>query len=368
MVLLTMKTLLFLLAALLCGGRLSGQEAAAPNLVPNPGFEEYAAPPIGWFYKGRHFTDVMKYWSSPTNASPDAFGPRVRVPAQWAEQDFGKQAPHGGSSMAGITCYGCEDGKPHCREYLQVPLLEPLVIGQEYEVRFWVSHLPRSLQIDRLGAHFTEGKTAVAGDARLAELPQVSAPSILRCPEGTWREVSGRFIAERAADHLIIGNFSSDRQTQTAAPCTDHLQFAYYYIDDVSVQPIQPAPAARELSDLELKKGLVVQLNNIFFETDEAELLPRSFAELNKLLEIMERHPDMVIQVNGHTDSRGTDAYNQELSERRARAVVDYLVAQGLEAGRAAYRGFGSSRPVADNGSEGGRQRNRRVEFVILKM
>jgi outer membrane protein OmpA-like peptidoglycan-associated protein len=76
----------------------------------------------------------------------------------------------------------------------------------------------------------------------------------------------------------------------------------------------------------------------------------------------------MIIQINGHTDSRGTDAYNQELSERRARAVVDYLVQNGIDPGRATSRGFGSTRPVADNQTEAGRQLNRRVEFVVVKM
>lgn len=370
-----MKFFQVTLPALFFFGALFGQEAKkapSPNLVPNPGFEEYAAPPIGWFYKGRHFTDVMKYWSSPTAASPDAFGPRVRVPAQWAEKDFGKQQPHEGKSMAGITCYGCEEGKPHCREYVQIQLLEPLVVGQEYEVRFWVSHLPRSLQIDRLGAFFSDDKIDRAEEVRLPGPPQVAAGEIIRSPDGQWAEIAGRFTAATPANYLIIGNFFSDSLTRTATPCADHLNYAYYYLDDVSVrklEPILPVPLpADDLSTLKVEKGIVVTLKNIFFETDEAELLPRSFLELNKLLGLLRRHPEMVIQINGHTDSRGADAYNQELSERRARAVVDYLVQNGIDPARATSRGFGSTRPVADNQTEAGRQLNRRVEFVVLKM
>jgi len=121
------------------------------NIIPNPSFEKYASTPIGWFYKGKHFTSVMKYWNAPTGASPDIFGPKVRVPAQWAEKGFGEQGAHSGVSMSGITAYGCENGKPHCREYIQIQLKEPLVPGQQYYAEFWVSHLPRSLRINNLG-------------------------------------------------------------------------------------------------------------------------------------------------------------------------------------------------------------------------
>ena len=96
-----------------------------PNLVPNPSFEQFAAPPLGWFYKGAHFTRLVRYWSSPTLASPDAFGPRVVVPTHWKDRGFGAMPTYQGKAMAGITVYGCTDGKPHCREYIQVPLSTP---------------------------------------------------------------------------------------------------------------------------------------------------------------------------------------------------------------------------------------------------
>lgn len=90
------------------------------NIVPNPSFELYSNPPIGWFYKGDHYTEVMKYWSAATVASPDVFGPRVRVPSTWAEKGFGDKIPRTGHSMSGITVFGCDEGKPHCREYIQI--------------------------------------------------------------------------------------------------------------------------------------------------------------------------------------------------------------------------------------------------------
>ena len=66
---------------------------AQENIVPNPGFEEYSNYPLGWFYKGSDFSRVIKYWSSPTAASPDVFGPKVRIPRQWSEKDLEKPSP-----------------------------------------------------------------------------------------------------------------------------------------------------------------------------------------------------------------------------------------------------------------------------------
>ena len=132
------------------------QEAVQPNIIPNPSFERFSSPPIGWFYKGKHYTEVMKYWSSATNASPDVFGPKVRVPDHWQKKGFGKQNPRSGHAMSGITVYGCEEGKPHCREYIQIQLSEPLVVGQDYLAEMYVTHLPYSLRSNNLGFHFSD--------------------------------------------------------------------------------------------------------------------------------------------------------------------------------------------------------------------
>ena len=138
------------------------------NIIPNASFEKYASTPIGWFYKGQHFTTVMKYWKAPTGASPDIFGPKVRVPAQWAEKGFGYQKARTGNSMVGITVYGCDGGKPHCREYLQIQMKEPLVIGQKYQVDFWVNQLRNTISVNNLAMAFhdelLEEKTTMVFD------------------------------------------------------------------------------------------------------------------------------------------------------------------------------------------------------------
>ena len=341
------------------------------NLIPNNSFEEFSAPPIGWFYKGQHFTDVMKYWSSATAASPDAFGPRVRVPDHWAEKGFGQQQPHSGKSMIGITTYGCDEGKPHCREYVQIQLREPLVPGQTYYAEFWVSHLPRSLQINNIGMAFSNKRLDFKTDVQLNLRPLVNAAKTVEAPNGKWVKISGKFKAPEEADYLVIGNFFPDSLTAVKSSCAEAFPYAYYYLDDVLLrkeEPIIEVPIREDdLSRIPITAGQVITLRNIFFDFDKFELLPRSYTELNKLLHILQNNPAMVIEIRGHTDNTGDRDYNLYLSRKRAEAVVQYLLENGVSAARAKYRGYGDAQPIAANTTDEGRQLNRRVEFLVVK-
>lgn len=346
---------------------------SSTNLVPNPGFERFSASPIGWFYKGEHFTNVMKYWSAPTAASPDVFGPKVRVPESWAEKGFGKQAPHNGGAMAGITAYGCDEGKPHCREYLQIQLKEPLVVGQQYYVEMWVSMLPRSLRINKLGFYFAESGIEEITDQPIELIPQVYAEEIIEVRNGKWANVAGNFTASAEYEFLLIGNFFSDSDTETKAPeGDDALKYAYFYIDDIElrkVPPILPVPVKEDDMTLEeLEVGKVITIKDLYFEFNKWELHPRSYVELQKLLQIMESNPGLVIQINGHTDDKGTDRYNLYLSRKRAKAVIEYLTENGISVYRFSYKAYGESMPVASNETSEGRQLNRRVDFTIISL
>jgi len=338
------------------------------NIVPNPGFENYSSTPIGWFYKGSHFTSVMKYWSSATSASPDVFGPKVRIPAQWLEKGFGDKRARSGKSMVGITVYGCEEGKPHCREYIQIQLSEPLVIGQTYFLEFWVSHLTRSLQIDNIGAYFSEQKVSELTDELLTLSPQIESNGMI--PGHSWSKISGNFVAETESSFLIIGNFHSDAATNFKTTCSNNLPYAYYYVDDVNLKKEEPylnVPVKEDdLTLIPLKTGSIITLKDIYFDTDKAELLPRSFIELNKLIDLLKKHPKMTIEIQGHTDNQGNEAYNKLLSEKRAKSVTEYLTNHGISPERTQFKGFGQTLPIADNTTESGRQMNRRVAFLII--
>ncbi|MEM6963396.1 MAG: OmpA family protein [Bacteroidota bacterium] len=341
------------------------------NMIPNPSFERYSSTPIGWFYKGKHFTDVVKYWSSATGSSPDVFGPKVRVPAHWAAKGFGEQKARSGESMIGITVYGCDEGKPHCREYAQIQLREPLVVGQNYAVEFFVSHLPRSIQVNNIGMYFSEKKFKEIMDIPIEATPQVFSKEILESGDGQWIKYGETFKATSNAQYLLIGNFFPDSLTQTKITKQNTLRYGYYYIDDVMVKKIPPmidVPVEEDdLSLVSLEQGKVIPLKNIFFDTDKSELLPQSHVELQKLLVLMQSNPEMTIEIRGHTDTDGDFDYNIQLSARRAQAVVNYLIHRGIESNRTFYKGFGSTQPIGDNITDSGKQLNRRVEFLILK-
>ena len=347
-------------------------EGVQDNLVPNPGFEEFGGFPIGWYYKGSDFDAVMKYWTSPTTASPDAYGVKVRVPTSWAEKGFGKQAPHGGSNMAGITVYGCSNGKPHCREYIQIQLKEPLVLGQNYIFEMWVASLEGGLRCNNIGASFTEKSLKIAGEERLNIKPAVFASKIIDPKGGGWQKLTMKFKAQSEGDWLIIGNFNADETTMImAAPSVSNLNYGYYYLDDVSLRKTEPLLTVPvkddDLRRIKLEVGKTIRLKDIFFDTDKADLLPRSNVELNKLVTVLRENPTLEIEVIGHTDNVGDVSYNLNLSRRRSAMVIDYLTRNGIAASRLRSNGFGDKQPIRPNESEETRQMNRRVELRILK-
>jgi OmpA-OmpF porin, OOP family len=353
--------------------RAQSGEKEQPNIVPNPGFELFASTPVGWYYKGEHFNSVMKYWTSPTATSPDAYGPKVRVPETWADKGFGKAKAHGGNSMIGLTLYGCINGKPHCREYVQIQLAEPMVANQDYVVEFWYSHLPRSLQINNLGVCFSKKNYNTRTEEPLTLSPQVQAEEILIAPNGVWKKYSMKIKANDEFEYLIMGNFLSDQTTLNKANGkADDLNFAYYYIDDVLVKkipPILPIPVKDDdLTKVKIEKGKVIQLKNIYFQTNNFELQPRSFVELQKLLFLMRENPNMSIEVRGHTDNEGGQEYNAKLSQDRAESVANFLIYNGIDKKRIRSKGFGEIQPLADNNTDEGKQMNRRVEFLILSV
>jgi len=125
----------------------------------------------------------------------------------------------------------------------------------------------------------------------------------------------------------------------------------------------------QELSELHAKhtkRGLVLTLGDVLFETGKADLLPGAMRSIDKLAVFLRENPDRKVLVEGHTDSRGSKAYNLKLSQKRAEAVKRALVERGIEPDRIIAKGYGEAYPVASNLTAAGRQQNRRVEIVIL--
>ena len=115
-----------------------------------------------------------------------------------------------------------------------------------------------------------------------------------------------------------------------------------------------------------IKIGSNITLNNVFFKTEKWSITSESFHELDKLVALLKDVPNLEIEISGHTDNTGSKVFNELLSQRRADAVVNYLVDKGIERKRLKAKGYGSSKPVANNDSSNGRALNRRTEFEIL--
>jgi len=112
-------------------------------------------------------------------------------------------------------------------------------------------------------------------------------------------------------------------------------------------------------------RGLIVNMSDVLFDTGQATLKPGAREKLAKVSGIVLAHPGLSLEVEGHTDSVGTDDFNQSLSERRAESVKTYLTQQGIPSASIRVRGFGEAQPVASNDSAAGRQQNRRVELIV---
>ena len=115
-----------------------------------------------------------------------------------------------------------------------------------------------------------------------------------------------------------------------------------------------------------IKSGTVTRLSNIFFDTDKHEVKQKSETELQRVVQFLQQNPTVRIEIAGHTDDVGNAAYNQQLSERRAQAVYQWLVKGGIPAERLSARGYGQSQPQVPNTTEENRQQNRRIEFKVL--
>ena len=134
-------------------------------------------------------------------------------------------------------------------------------------------------------------------------------------------------------------------------PLSDHVPDSTYNIDI----PLEP-----------LLANATVILKNIFFDVNRYELKPESSTELDNIVELLKENPTLKIQISGHTDNVGKPADNLKLSNNRAAAVINYLVSKGIDAKRLSSKGWGETKPLADNTSEEGRAENRRTEMKVM--
>ena len=178
--------------------------------------------------------------------------------------------------------------------------------------------------------------------------------------------------AAAKADDARVAAGQTERDQIMLAARTHEAESAKMQVATANQQRDQAnAETARVQAELDQLKatptprGMVMTLGDVLFDTGRAELKSGAGRKLDQLAQFLSEHPDRRVQIDGFTDSVGTDSYNEELSQHRADAVKAALITRGIEPSRIGSEGYGKAFPVASNSDSGGRQLNRRVEVVI---
>lgn len=384
-------SLFFLLGMSAFSQGLPVADTSRVNLVFNGSFEEYRFCPKRVDAVGVLIN--VDGWYQPTKGSADYFNTCGSRECGVPKNKLGEQLPHDGDGYCGIYC-----SKNDYREYLQTRLRRKLRAGDSIRLTFFVSLSEQSTgAVATLGGLFT--KEDIYDTVRSILLhkeyetlsddifqviattytPQVMNPSDVPLTDTrNWQCVTGIFVADGGEQYITLGNFNTAERSGYVEPdsLVQLLPGSYYYIDDVFVECLNCEPPIAD--DLNVDSNYLTQeqptfsvgstfvLKDIFFEFDKSTILQQSFFELMRLITLLNTYPDMQIEVGGHTDSKGSDSYNQRLSESRAKAVADYLISKGISERRLQYRGYGKTKPIDTNETEEGRARNRRVEFKIV--
>jgi len=377
------------------------QLSRAQNLVADSSFEANSKVPVLLSSIGLNAS-----WSSPSWGTTDLLcecGKKLKdkSEAQVPHNPFGIQKANTGKCYAGFYLFSHAD----YREYLITQLNQPLIGGNKYELTMYISLADYSrAAIYRMGVAFLNAKPSYTSSDVIRNINPVNVP--LKNQVGTdtvnWHQIVVEYEAHGGEQFLLIGSFDIyDYEETNARPPkgvrtkinqrTD--RDAYYYIDDVSLHQLPPPVVAkfdtvvapiidtiRPVAIAEANFGndttkpiievLVDKtfiLKNILFETNRAVLLPSSYPELDAFANYLVKNPQVFIEIGGHTDNTGGEEQNKILSEKRANTVADYLITKGVELNRVTFKGYGSTKPIANNSTDEGKKQNRRVEFTVVK-
>lgn len=327
------------------------------NLIPNPGFEEH---------RGRG-ADIRTATPWKGVGTVDYFlKPEKRDTSRY-------KGARTGTAFAGLRF------QSDYKEYMYVKLLEPLQKGQVYHFKMYVRLLEASnvtVTIKQLGAYFSDREFKVGMTFDEEGLVDTTYSKGIS-GSLNWILIQGDYTAHGGESYVIIGNFRTKMKDDFVKKNKWSLfefKEAYYYIDDVSLRrrnmpagagkgaAKEPPPVYPE----QFRAGDVVQIEKLRFENNSAELQKSSYSSLDALVNALNDHPFMEVQIVGHTDNDGNEAVNRKLSKDRAKAVYDYLMDQGV-INPMAYKGVGPADPLVPNDTEENKEKNRRVELVIIK-
>jgi len=213
-------------------------------------------------------------------------------------------------------------------------------------------------------ARAQQAETAATEAARQREEAQRQAEERQRQAEAAARAQQEAETARQAALEQQQQATAEAQRAQLAAQQADQQRLqAEREKEEMRARLLQQLNTVLDTRDTQ--RGLIVNMSDVLFDSGQATLRPGAREKLAKVSGIVLAYPGLKLQVEGHTDSVGSDAYNQRLSEKRAENVRAYLVKQGVSPDVVSAMGFGKAQPVATNATSSGRQQNRRVEMVV---
>ncbi len=372
--------------------------AAQPtvNLVLNPGFEQKlpngSSVVCSYMPHFETFNRSLIGWKSFPHLTPDIINWK---PDAYGDCFFPK--PRTGDRAIGLITYlpKTDTGRnDDFHEFIHGKLKFPLVPGLKYDIEFYI------MQADSIARHHLRNLygekqvvlTTATGnfgiyfsyeEQQYMELGEVQPQFIIKEPivtqYGEWLRISGTFVPDRPYLFFTMGNFSFDKETPTSLPngaeieafnlkqgqfSTRKKRVAYYCLDDISISPAAENPANSTLAN-DLKKKKAYTFKNVNFETGKWDLLPESLPELDALAAFLTENPKVKALIAGHTDDVGKEEDNLLLSENRAEATCNYLIAKGIAKDRLNFKGYGEQHSVKPNDTPEGRRENRRVECRI---
>jgi outer membrane protein OmpA-like peptidoglycan-associated protein len=231
-------------------------------------------------------------------------------------------------------------------------------------------------EMARADAQREADQRALADQERAAaeQARQQAEQARLEAQQEAQQAAQEKAQAEQQLQQAQAARQQAEQQQQTLAQQANQARLQAQQAEQARLQTEQQAEQQRQrllqqlnqvLQTKDTAKGLIVNVSDVLFDTGKATLKPGAKVRLAKVAGIILAYPDLRLQVDGYTDSTGTHEINEELSQRRADAVRDFLVSQGVSSNNVGAQGFAEADPIASNNTATGRQLNRRVELVV---
>lgn len=338
------------------------------NLVQDPSFEHFKGntPPL--------LINQLTYWELHKVTEAGYIHKNSKY---WGYTNArGKQTPKDGQGYIWLKMGGKLIGEYHDfgdikRSYIQTKLKRPMVKGQYYQVSFYISFAEKSsLAINKAAIYFSEDPLPKNyGDfIQFYYIPEIEHKKEVLDNHDEWVQVSGNYLSKGGEQYLTLGHFGAQYDFDSKVfKGKSHFPEAFYFIDQVDViEPMELCQAElTKYPEIKIKKDTLLVFPQVQFATASATLEESAFPVLDTLIEYLKDNPNLILEVQGHTDQVGSLDFNLKLSKFRAIAVANYIKNKGITAARIYPVGYGSTKPIAENKSEAGRRKNRRVMFLI---